>query len=340
MNARTNQVSLDPDLARFFQLAHAQLGPSVTDLARRRERYDRIAELAGAPAAPDTVRRDFHLDAKQGHRVALRLYTPAQPVSPLALYLHGGGWSAGGIASHDALCGWLAHQAGVELAAVDYRLSPEHAHPAALEDAETALYWALAQKRPVLLLGDSAGAHLAAAAALRATLHGQASGLAWLGLIYPAASPNAEFPSHHEHAQSAGLSRGNLLQYWEWFGGVQGRANTDPHFDLLQIRNWHGLPPTHILSAELDPLRDEAQALAGIMSASGINVTLRCAPAMPHGFARFVMQSNAAMQEMKGFARALQRSFGNCRESVVGYRRDHGPDEMKPRRAQHKFTPD
>jgi acetyl esterase len=313
--------ALDAALAGFFQEANARLGPSVTELALRRARYDRMAELAGTPQAPDVARADVQLPSGRGHEVPVRLYTPRgvprDAGAPIALYLHGGGWSAGGIASHDALCAWLAHEANVELASVDYRLSPEHAHPAALEDAETALQWVAGQQRPVLLAGDSAGAHLAAAAAvraarratLRATLGaGSSTAILWLGLIYPAASPNAEFPSHHEYAQSPGLSRRNLLQYWEWFGGVQGRANTDPHFDLLQIRSWQGLPPTHILSAELDPLRDEAEALAGAMAASGVEVTLRCAPGMPHGFARFIMRSPTAWAEMSGFAQQLQRA--------------------------------
>ncbi len=324
--------ALDTSLAEFLHEAAAQLGPSVIELAQRRERYNRIAMLAGAPHAPGVKRADVLVPSANGHGVPVRIYTPGgtpgNADAPLAIYLHGGGWSAGGIASHDGLCAWLAYEADVELAAVEYRLSPEHAHPAALDDAETALRWALAQHRPVLMVGDSAGGHLAAGATLRAVegaslcslLHGprgteSRGAVHWLGLLYPAASPKAEFASHREHAHSVGLSRTNLMQYWEWLGGAQGRANPDPHFDLLQVRDWRGLPPTHILSAELDPLRDEAQALAAAMSASRVPVSQRCAQGMPHGFARFVSRSPAAMAEMKDFASRLRQAGAAARSA-------------------------
>jgi len=305
--------TLDAELDEFLRFASMQLGPPDTDVERRRRRYERLADLAGAPRAPRVAREDLLLPRAHASPVRVRRYL-AQDVhreaAPLALYLHGGGWSAGSLASHDGLCAWLASAARLELVAVDYRLCPENAHPAALEDSEFALQWVhreLANGRPVALLGDSAGAHLACATALKAVQAGRA--LAWLGLLYPAVSPTADLPSHREHANSPGLSREHLLQYWEWLGGEQGRGNVQPYFDLLRVHDWRGLPRTHILSAQCDPVRDEAQALAGALSASGVPVTHRCAPGMPHGFARFLARSCAAEAEMASFARELGRAL-------------------------------
>lgn len=300
-------TQLDRSLSEFFAEAQSRLGPSGTDLDRRRQRYERLGELAGLPADSGVQRSDLVLTGRGGHAIALRRYQPAgvKPEGPnaLGLYLHGGGWNAGNIASHDPLVAWLSCELGVELISVQYRLSPEHPHPAALDDVSDVLNWAAAQGRPLLVLGDSAGAHLAAAA----TLGGVHDDVIGVGLLYPPVSPNVVVPSHQEHAHSPGLSKRGLEQFWDCLGGAEASANTRFGYDLLKIPTWRGFPPTVILSAQIDPLRDEARLLADKLQLDGVTLTYRCAPSMPHGFARFIQKSALAMTEMRWFAGQLQK---------------------------------
>jgi len=309
--AGERHAPLDADLRAFLLRAEHVLGPAGADLARRRERYLRLAELAGQPAAPSVARTDMRIPAVQpgAPEVALRLYeASAGRRDAVAVYLHGGGWSAGSIASHDGLCAWMAERTGLRIASIEYRLSPEHPHPAALHDAQAAVCWAHAAHGHVALVGDSAGGYLAAAGALWAVRQ-HSLPLAWLGMLYPAVSPCLRLASHDEHAESIGLKLDMLRQYWCWFAG-EGSASAQAPLDLLEVKHWQGLPPTHIVAAPWDPLRDEARALARRMADSGVAVSCHEAQGMAHGFARFVQQSPRAHRHMRDFCAVLRQAMG------------------------------
>lgn len=103
-----------------------------------------------------------------------RLYRPVAQPPDLIVYLHGGGWSIGGLDSHDRLCRLLAAGSGEAVLALDYRLAPEHRWPAAVDDAVAALRWIAGRPaeldeapRRIAVAGDSAGGTLAALACLR-----------------------------------------------------------------------------------------------------------------------------------------------------------------------------
>lgn len=200
------------------------------------------------------------------------------------LCFHGGGYALGSIESHRKLYGHFARAFACSALIIDYRLAPEHPHPAQVEDA-TAAYRALIDTRgfapdKVMLIGDSAGGALAITAMLRARD---------LGLPLPAASipmapyldTEAKGQSYIDNAELDRLgSRDSTLAFMPVFLGPEGNLH-DPlanplHADLA------GLPPMLIQVGGHDVLLDDARAFAERARAAGCDVTLEVDPDMQH----------------------------------------------------------
>ena len=154
--------------------------------------------------------------------IAARLYVPASDGSdppPLLVYFHGGGWVIGDLETHDSPCRFLAANAGVQVLAVDYRLAPEHPFPAAAEDAFAAFSWASDNAgrfgiKPgrIAVGGDSAGANLAAVAALTARGEGGPAPAMQL-LIYPVTETGRELASRRTLGEGFLLTRRDMAYY-------------------------------------------------------------------------------------------------------------------------------
>jgi acetyl esterase len=247
-----------------------------------------------------------------------RLYTPPDSAGPLPVlvYLHGGGWVAGTVATHDPFCRLLSESAGVIIFSVDYRLAPEHPHPAALDDALSAVHWADSHAAHwggdaarLALGGDSAGGHLAAAAANRLCATAGAPRLRALLLLYPATDhPSANHLSYTENATGYGLEA-NLMR-WMWEQYAPGASPDDPDVSPLRLQSLPPLPPALVATAEYDVLRDEGIAYAAKLGAAGVGVTHMHAPDMHHNFpvhpgtvARFP-QCDAALSRVADWLRA------------------------------------
>ena len=245
-----------------------------------------------------------------------RLYTPnaAAPL-PVLVYLHGGGWVFGSVATHDPFCRLLSEAAGVVVVSVEYRLAPEHPYPAALEDTLSAVHWAAAQAGQwngdsgrLALGGDSAGANLAAVAANRLGVTAEKRMLQALLLLYPVTDhPSAGHPSYTENATGYGLEANLMRWFWEQY--APGVPPENPDASPLQLQKLPPLPPTLVTTAEYDVLRDEGLAYAKKLEAAGVAVTHLHAPDMHHNFpvhpgtvARFP-QSHATLAEIAGWLR-------------------------------------
>lgn len=207
--------------------------------------------------------------------VRARLYRPVAEQRPLLVFLHGGMWVLGDLDSHDRLCRRIAHGAGVEVVAINYRRAPEHPWPAAIDDATAAIRWAaggLGGARtpgPVAVGGDSAGGCIAALAAL--TLRGDASvELTAQILIYPNTDltaiedPVVRAAAHAWVPKTARLAEGDVSP--------------------LLARDLRDLPPAVVVTAADDALRAEGDAYAERLREAGVPVTHRCEPGLPHGF--------------------------------------------------------
>jgi acetyl esterase len=211
--------------------------------------------------------------------VPCRLYTPAGAQDGTILHFHGGGFVFNDVEVHDAVCRRFANRAGRAVLSVDYRRPPEHRFPAAVEDADAVVGWLRRQGRgPAYVHGDSAGGNLALGAALRHPGVFDA-----VVLIYPFLDPTQGFGSYDTAAE--GFDREEAAWYWQQYAGSPDDLSNPDLAPLLSDR-LHTLPPTLVVTAEHDPLRDEGEELARRLDAAGVEVTATRYLGQTHGFWR------------------------------------------------------
>ncbi len=258
------------------------------------------------PPQPVAAVEDRSIPGPDGE-VTVRIYRPYDPVPAGALvYFHGGGWVLGSIATHDAVCRALTNAAGCVTVSVEYRLAPEHKFPAGLEDCFAATGWVvenaenLGLRAPkVAVGGDSAGGNLAACVALKARELGGPQIAAQL-LIYPVIDDSLDTPSYEAFGQGYFLTRADM----EWFWNLYVKDPSDRDNPLCcpsKAKSVDGLPPALIVTAEFDPLRDEAEQYAQRLKAAGVPVTLKRYDGMIHGFFRLghlVERARCAVKEV------------------------------------------
>jgi len=212
--------------------------------------------------------------------VPCRLYTPAGARDGVVVHLHGGGFVFNDVEVHDAVCRRFADRSGLAVLSVDYRRPPEHRFPAAVEDVDAVVGWLGRQDRPgpTYVHGDSAGGNLALGAALR-----HPGTFAAVVLIYPFLDPTQGFDSYETAAE--GFDREEAAWYWQQYAGP-GTDLAAPDLAPLNSDRLHTLPPTLVVTAEHDPLRDEGENLARRLDAAGVEVTATRYLGQTHGFWR------------------------------------------------------
>jgi acetyl esterase len=250
-----------------------------------------------------------------GGDVPVRVYASEQGgLRPALIYFHGGGFSFGNLDTHDAVCRSLAKESGAVVIAVDYRLSPEHKFPAAVEDAHAATVWVAANAkslgidaRRISVSGDSAGGNLATVIARRCRDAGGPA-LASQVLIYPVTDMSSfDTDSHRELSEGYFLTRAAM----EWFRGhyvPSADLARHPEVSPLLTPDLSGLPPALVITAEFDPLRDEGEAYAKHLRQAGVPVTVTRYPGMIHAFVsmRGVLSGGRqAIQEVAQFIRSM-----------------------------------
>jgi acetyl esterase len=287
-------VPLDPHFRKILdQLSGTGALPLTRDSVKESRKNYRSLALArrGPGYRPQPVEsvRDEHIDGPGGP-LSVRVYRAGQDHGPAITYLHGGGWVLGDLDTHDPICRRLASALGAVVVSVAYRLAPEHHHPAAVEDAVAALHWT-AQRfpdRPLGVAGDSAGASVAAASALRA--RDDHLRLAGQLLLYPPTDPSMSQPSMTQNAEGYFLTRADMRWF---FGHYTPSGAGDPTADLLAA-DVARVTPAVVATAEFDPLRDEGALFAGRLRAAGVPVVHVPGPGMIHGYFGFLGVVEAA----------------------------------------------
>jgi acetyl esterase len=205
-----------------------------------------------------------------GGPLTLRLYRPArEAAAAVLLYLHGGGFVVGGLDSHDAICRVIAAETGTRVAALDYRLAPEHPFPAAVDDTRAALDW-LAGRHAVLgVAGDSAGGTQAAVAALHA--RDRDIRLALQALVYPAVDQGGDHASRRRLAEGYLLSEDDIRWFGRQYFGDRPPVLT-PDASPLRAPSHAGLAPALVVTCGFDPLCDEGGAYVATLAAAGVPV--------------------------------------------------------------------
>ncbi len=230
------------------------------------------ARYAGSVLPSDEIVAEIRSVDANG--IPSRLYRPRLDEElGLCVYFHGGGWVIGGLETHDDACRAIANRSGHAVLSVDYRLAPEFPFPIPLEDCKTATRWAFdhahelgCDPHRIALGGDSAGGNLAIAVALETDVP-----LCGLVLVYPGTDATQKHRSQDENANGPILTKATVTWFVDHYLG-KDFSREDPRVSPLFApdEKLAALPPTLVVTAEFDPLRDEGEAFAARISSLGV----------------------------------------------------------------------
>lgn len=298
-------MPFDSQIAAILQHFSGLPQPDLSQLSAAQ--YRQFADNMMQPIPGETMAevRDLRVAGADGELDA-RLYRPLdQPNLPLLVFFHGGGFVFGTLDTHDNLCRSLAKQTGALVVSIAYRLAPEAKFPAAPLDCYSATCWLVEQAQQlgcdasrVALAGDSAGANLALAVSrLAAARNGPR--ISYQCLFYPVTDGRCDSASYEAFAEGYFLTREMMLWCWQHYLQSPEQAD-DALASPLRAEDLASLPPTALITAEFDPLRDEGEAFAERLRQAGVAVRLRRYDGMIHGFASmaaFVDRAAEALAE-------------------------------------------
>ncbi len=283
---------LDPQLELLVRLAQLAKAPPIESMTPDEARARAEVEYPMLAGGPRPVEQALDLEARRGTvTIPLRLYLPKgveKPV-PAMLWLHGGGWVVGSIATHDAPSRLLAELSGCAVVSVGYSLAPEHRFPSAVEDAVAAYRHVVENAerlgldpRAIGVGGDSAGGNLAAVLCHEARER-RLPRPALQVLIYPVTDLSRSTPSYRTFADGYILTANAMGWFIEHYLGDTALAS-DPRASPIHNQSFSELPPALIHTAGFDPLRDEGRAYAERLQAAGIPVEYTCHADLTHGY--------------------------------------------------------
>ncbi|MFI5776798.1 alpha/beta hydrolase fold domain-containing protein [Nocardia sp. NPDC051570] len=282
-------MTLHPQTEAVLQLmtaSYPDIGAGVTDAEAARRVLSRVKQ----PPAPQLPRVEDRA-IPGAPDIPVRIYWPAAHGGPhpVIVFFHGGGFVLCGLDSHDGLCRTVAAGVPAIVISVDYRLSPEHKYPAAVEDAVRAVSWAHAHAaelggdpRRLVVAGDSAGGNLATVTCLRIR-DGGGPPIAFQLLLYPWLDFLAELPSRRDNAEGYYLTATHLRWFEQQYLNSPAEA-AHPDVSPLRAESLADLPPALVLTAEYDPLRDEGEAYAARLAEAGVPVRVYRADGLFHCF--------------------------------------------------------
>jgi acetyl esterase len=302
-------MPLDPQVALYLRKGaemNTEPGPELSLADQRRQSELTALEEAGTPENVAAIMD--HAIPGPGGDIPLRIYTPegAGPF-PVLIYFHPGGWVFGSIAASDPVCRAIARHTPCMVVSVGYRLAPEHPFPAAPEDCYAALKWVAehageinADPTRIAVGGESAGGNLAAAVSLMARDR-RGPALCLQIMIYGETDyyePGTT--SYQTYAQGYNLTRDDMIWFWEQYLERKEDA-THPYAAPLRATSLSQLPPALIITAEYDPVRDEAEEYARRLQEEGVEVQLSRYEGMVHSFFRMFAvfeRSKVALREV------------------------------------------
>ncbi|EHH05143.1 alpha/beta hydrolase [Mesorhizobium amorphae] len=277
---------LDPALWLYIDRVNEWYPPEIAELpiSEQRAVYDAMCR-AFHQGHPPGVSASDGLVGRAARDIPVRRYRLAgKTPQAIVVYYHGGGFVLGGLDSHDDICAEICAATGFEVFSADYRLAPEHLHPAAFDDALAVFEWAAATSAlPIVLCGESAGGNLAAAVA-HATRRSPRRAAGQV-LIYPGLGGDETGRSYIEHANAPLLSLGDI-DFYRRIRSAPGQSPDDPTFSPLRDGDFSGLPPTFVITAECDPLSSDGEAYRDRIVAAGGSAWWQEEPRLVHSFLR------------------------------------------------------
>jgi acetyl esterase len=278
------EFDLDPEVGAFIEKYIEAAGLSTaTSVAQQRIDYESLVRHFRYPHPPGLHTRDEAIAGRHGP-VPVRHYRYQQGnQDALVLFIHGGGFILGSLDSHDDICAELCANTGFDLVSVDYRLSPEHFHPTHLDDVEDAFNACRHQR--TILVGASAGGTLAAALCHRlgSSPHQPAGQV----LIYPSLGGDCfDLESYRVNATAPLLTSDDIMFYRGTRCAGDALPTGDPEFYPLLANDFSAAPPTIAISADVDPLRDDARLYVEKLQQAGVKAEWINEPGLVHDYLR------------------------------------------------------
>ncbi len=278
-----------PDTAAFLSFLNAQEGPKMHEMspADARAMMLTMKLVADADATALAVVLDLSCPGPHGP-IPLRLYDKraTRDPGPVLVFYHGGGFVIGDLDTHEPFCSYAADRLDLPVVSVDYRMAPEHVWPASPRDCEAAARWIAGSPaelgRGVTALalgGDSAGGNLAIVTAMALRDDPAAVPVIAQLPIYPATDLGSEHPSYSEFADGYLLTRDSMEWFAAHYAADLGHPAASP-----ALFGQHGMPPAVVVTASLDPIRDQGRIYAAALANSGIAVNFQEAKGNIHGF--------------------------------------------------------
>jgi acetyl esterase len=284
MNVDLKKYPLDQEMQAFLEKSEEIYPPNNGALAveENRRLYLKMCESFQAPIPDGIIITDHEIPGRHGP-VPIRIYEHQDHRSAVTvLYLHGGGFVVGDLDTHNSICAELSARCGHRLVAVDYRLAPEHVHPVQFEDALD-VYLAIDQGHTVLV-GDSAGANLAAAICV--AQHGSDRQPVGQVLIYPWLGGELyDLESYVSNADAPGLTAKDIEDYRQLRCGGEPHLH-DPVYYPLALKEYADLPPCVAFAAEFDPIRDDAVEWVNRLKNAGVEATCHYESGLIHSYLR------------------------------------------------------
>jgi len=283
-------MSLHPEIAKALTTLPAPPAGPLDPVAMRaadEAMVPALAERLPLHAVEDTV---VPTDAGG---VPVRIYTPAEAQTyGLIVYLHGGAFFLGSLDTHDHVARSLAKTTGCNVVSVGYRLAPEHAFPAGLDDCYAAVRWVVKSSnslawdhKTLAVVGDSSGGTFATVVAAMAHDDGL-DAITHQVLYYPSLDLDFDidrYPSLRENAVGYGVETAGLKPFNEFYLS-SGADPDDPRVSPIRRVDLSGLPPALIITAEHDPMRDEAELYGQRLKEAGVPTTVTRYAGAGHGF--------------------------------------------------------
>ena len=300
-----------PDVRGFLDFLNNMPGPKMHELdaPTARQLFLAMKDVGDPPVGELGTLLDLSIPGPAGD-IPARLYDPraSREPGPAAVFFHGGGFVIGDLDSHGSFTAEMARVLDLPVIAIDYRLAPEFPWPAAPDDCEAAARWVANSPTELgrsvtslILSGDSAGGNLTIVTA--AALRDQPAKVPVIAQLpfYPATDASKEYPSYAEFAEGYLLTRDSM----EWFMAAY-KSEADHIRNSPLLGDLAGMPPAVVVTASLDPIRDQGRAYAAALALAGVPVVFREAKGNIHGFITLRKAIPSSVGDVMGAFAALK----------------------------------
>jgi acetyl esterase len=300
-----------PDVAAFLAFLNGQDGPKTHEVepAIARAMMSAMGAIAEEPVGDLAIIRDLSIPGPAG-AIPAQLYDARvdRGDGPVMVFYHGGGFVIGDLNTHAPYCAEAARQMDMPVIAIDYRLAPEHRFPAAAEDCEAATRWVASSPAELgfnvtglVTSGDSAGGNLTIVTTMALRDNPADAPVLVQHPIYPWVTPDTDWPSMRDFATGFLLEADGM----DYFAAAYA-ASVDDYRGFPLGFDQHGMPPSLVVTAGLDPLRDQGIAYYERLKADGVRAEHRSADGNIHAYINLRKAIPSSKEDVSGNLKALK----------------------------------